>query len=210
MALIKDAGPRGQYEKLLMSRGKKIIAGVDEAGRGPCAGPLVVAAVILKEIFHKDNNQIQDSKKIRENQREPIYQYILENCLSYQILVISNDDIDKNGLQNSNIGGMKKVASELSIKPEHVIFDGYKIEDFELPSDGIWQGDQSCISVAAASILAKVTRDKIMIEMDQKYPGYGFAKHKGYSAPAHMQAIAKLGLTPIHRKSFANIKEFIK
>jgi ribonuclease HII len=210
MALIKDAGARGFYEKKLLDQGVKLIAGVDEAGRGPCAGPLVVAAVILQDIFDPKHQKIKDSKTITENNREELYDYVLESAVTFSIIEIPAAEIDKNGLHVSNLEGMATAAINLNPTPERVLFDGYQNSEFQLPSDGIWKGDASCISIAAASILAKVTRDRIMRDYDLEFPQYGFAKHKGYSAPEHMKAIADYGLLPIHRRSFKNIAAFVE
>jgi ribonuclease HII len=209
MALIKDPGLRGELESKLLTQGKKKIAGVDEAGRGPCAGPLVVAAVVLRDPLDPDHEVIKDSKKIAENRREELYDYVLDSALTFTVVTVSPAEIDKFGLHRSNLGAMKDAALDLNPRPDYVLFDGYEIKELELESDGIWRGDSYCITVAAASILAKVTRDRIMRQLDLQYPGYGFASHKGYSSPAHMKAIAELGITPIHRKSYANIQPFL-
>ena len=181
------------------------IAGVDEAGRGPCAGPLVVAAVILKYLDSTELTRVRDSKALTENVREELFDVICQQAESYSIIEISPQEIDQFGLHKSNLEGMRRAINSLSVTPEYVLTDGYAIEGLAIPNLAVWKGDQVALSISAASILAKVYRDRIMREMDAKYPGYGFAKHKGYITAAHTSAISELGITEIHRKSFANI-----
>ena len=192
-------------EQTLRVAGMNAIAGVDEAGRGPCAGPLVVVALILKDPFSPALDEVRDSKALTANKREKLYEIILENSLAYSIIEISSEEIDQIGLHKSNLAGSRRAVSALEITPDYVLTDGYAIEGMSMPTLGIWKGDQVAITISAASVIAKVYRDRIMIEMDKQYPGYGFASHKGYSAATHLEAIRTLGVTPIHRKSFANI-----
>ena len=192
-------------EQTLRVAGMNAIAGVDEAGRGPCAGPLVVVALILKDPFSPALDEVRDSKALTANKREKLYEIILENSLAYSIIEISSEEIDQIGLHKSNLAGFRRAVSALEITPDYVLTDGYAIEGMSMPTLGIWKGDQVAITISAASVIAKVYRDRIMIEMDKQYPGYGFASHKGYSAATHLEAIRALGVTPIHRKSFANI-----
>ncbi len=192
-------------EQTLRVAGMNAIAGVDEAGRGPCAGPLVVVALILKDPFSPALDEVRDSKALTANKREKLYEIILENSLAYSIIEISSEEIDQIGLHKSNLAGFRRAVSALEITPDYVLTDGYAIEGMSMPTLGIWKGDQVAITISAASVIAKVYRDRIMIEMDKQYPGYGFASHKGYSAATHLEAIRTLGVTPIHRKSFANI-----
>lgn len=192
-------------EQTLRVAGMNAIAGVDEAGRGPCAGPLVVVALILKDPFSPALAEVRDSKALTANKREKLYEIIIENSLAYSIIEISSEEIDQIGLHKSNLAGFRRAVSALEITPDYVLTDGYAIEGMSMPTLGIWKGDQVAITISAASVIAKVYRDRIMIEMDKQYPGYGFASHKGYSAATHLEAIRALGVTPIHRKSFANI-----
>jgi ribonuclease HII len=187
----------------------KQIAGVDEAGRGPCAGPLVVAAVILKDPFSPELAEVRDSKELSEKVREELYDVVIEQALSYSIIDISVEEIDKFGLHKSNLEGMRRAINSLDIAPDYVLTDGYPIEGLAIPNLAVWKGDQVAISISAASILAKVYRDRVMIKLDAKYPGYGLAKHKGYITAAHTKALRELGVTEIHRKSFANIAALI-
>jgi ribonuclease HII len=192
-------------ESTLIAFEMKQIAGVDEAGRGPCAGPLVIAAVILKDPFAKELSKVRDSKEFSEKVREELYDVVIEQALSYSIIDISVEEIDKFGLHKSNLEGMRRAINSLDIAPDYVLTDGYPIEGLAIPNLAVWKGDQVAISISAASILAKVYRDRVMIKLDAKYPGYGLAKHKGYITAAHTKALGELGVTEIHRKSFANI-----
>ena len=194
-----------KIESTLIASGMKQIAGVDEAGRGPCAGPLVIAAVILKDPFAKELSKVRDSKEFSEKVREELYDVVIEQALSYSIIDISVDEIDKFGLHKSNLEGMRRAINSLDIAPDYVLTDGYPIEGLAIPNLAVWKGDQVAISISAASILAKVYRDRVMVKLDAKYPGYGLAKHKGYITAAHTKALGELGVSEIHRKSFANI-----
>ena len=196
-------------ELTLIKAGIKNIAGVDEAGRGPCAGPLVVACVILKNPLSPDLNDVKDSKELSPKAREDLYKVIVDNSLAYSIIEVSVSEIDSLGLHKCNIEGMRRAINALSIKPEYVLTDGYPIPGLTTPTLAVWKGDQVAISISAASILAKVYRDKIMIELDKEYPNYGLAGHKGYITASHTAAIKEHGVLPIHRKSFANIASVI-
>ena len=197
-------------EQTLFNAGIVNIAGVDEAGRGPCAGPLVVAAVILKDPFSKELSQVKDSKELTEAKREQLFEIIIENCIDYNIVEITPDEIDQLGLHKCNIEGMRRAVMGLKTSAEYVLTDGYPIPGLTIPNLSVWKGDKVAISISAASILAKVSRDRIMIELDKKYPNYGLANHKGYITALHTDAIKKYGVLPIHRKSFANISAILK
>jgi ribonuclease HII len=197
-------------EQTLFNAGIVNIAGVDEAGRGPCAGPLVVAAVILKDPFSNELSQVKDSKELTEAKREQLFEIIIENCIDYNIVEITPDEIDQLGLHKCNIEGMRRAVMGLKTSAEYVLTDGYPIPGLTIPNLSVWKGDRVAISISAASILAKVYRDRIMIELDKKYPNYGLASHKGYITALHTDAIKKYGVLPIHRKSFANISAILK
>jgi ribonuclease HII len=192
-------------EQTLLSSGISHIAGVDEAGRGPCAGPLIVAAVILRDPFSKSLQEVRDSKELTPKKRERLYSVIEEEARSLSIIEISSEEIDRQGLHKSNLEGFRRAVHALHVTPDYVLTDGYPIEGLAMPTLGIWKGDQVAISISAASIIAKVYRDRIMVKMDEIYPGYGFASHKGYSSALHTAAMKKLGITPIHRRSFSNV-----
>jgi ribonuclease HII len=196
-------------EKQLLDAGIKNIAGVDEAGRGPCAGPLVVAAVILKDPQSTALSEIRDSKELTPAKRERLFDVVIEESLAHSIIEVSVDEIDTLGLHKCNIEGMRRAVNSLSVEAEYVLTDGYAIPGLLTPNLAVWKGDQVAISISAASILAKVYRDRIMIELDKKYPGYGLAGHKGYITKSHTDAIKELGVLGIHRKSFSNIAEII-
>jgi len=198
-----------RIESTLIASGIDVIAGVDEAGRGPCAGPLVVAAVILKDPFAPELSRVRDSKELTEKVREELYDVVIEQALSYSIIDISVAEIDKFGLHKSNLEGMRRAINSLGVTPEYVLTDGYVIEGLAIPNLAVWKGDQVAVSIGAASILAKVYRDRELVKLDSIYPGYGLAKHKGYITAAHTKSLGELGVTDIHRKSFANIAALI-
>jgi ribonuclease HII len=192
-------------ESQLLQSGIKNIAGVDEAGRGPCAGPLIIAAVILNDPLAKSLGGVKDSKQLSADQRDDLFELIKANSLAYSIIEISVEEIDSLGLHKCNIEGMRRAVQALDAKADYVLTDGYSIPGLSTPNLAVWKGDQVAITISAASILAKVHRDRIMIELDKKYPMYGLANHKGYITASHTAAIKEFGVLPIHRKSFANI-----
>jgi ribonuclease HII len=202
-------GSQLNIEYRLRSSGINLIAGVDEAGRGPCAGPLVVAAVILKDSSSDALSKVRDSKELSEKVREELFPVVKEQALAFSIIEIWPEELDSQGLHKSNLEGMRRAVSALEIVPEYVLTDGYAIDGTAMPTLAVWKGDQVALSISAASILAKVHRDHIMIELDAQYPGYGLAGHKGYITASHTAALEKLGVTDIHRKSFANIHKLI-
>ncbi len=192
-------------EGTLRSTGLSAIAGVDEAGRGPCAGPLVIASVIIKDVNAPELSRVRDSKALSEKARESLFDPIIEQSLSYSIIEISPEEIDLKGLHKCNLEGMRRAVNALTMIPDYVLTDGYAIEGLSIPTLAVWKGDQVAPSISAASILAKVYRDRVMREFDAQYPEYGFSKHKGYITAAHTAALNKYGATPIHRTSFSNI-----
>ena len=197
-------------ERSLLDSGIKAIAGVDEAGRGACAGPLVVAALILKDPNDPSLREVRDSKLLSPIQRENFYELILNQVSSHAIIEISSEEIDTRGLHKSNIEGMRRAVNALGVTPDYVLTDGYEVPGMSHPNLAVWKGDQVALTISAASIIAKVYRDRLMIELDRKYPGYGLAEHKGYVTKVHSDAMKKLGITPIHRKSYANVAKLIK
>ena len=196
-------------EQQLLASGITKIAGVDEAGRGPCAGPLIIASVILKDHQSDALSEIRDSKELTPAKREKLFDVVIAESAAYSIIEVGVDEIDSLGLHKCNIEGMRRAINALQIEPEYVLTDGYAIPGLIAPNLAVWKGDQVAISISAASILAKVYRDRIMIELDKNYPGYGLAGHKGYITKSHTDAIKEMGVLPIHRKSFANIAEII-
>jgi ribonuclease HII len=196
-------------EQALIGSGITKIAGVDEAGRGPCAGPLIVAAVILEDPFSPALSQVKDSKELTQSKREDLYEVVLKNAISHSIIEVPVEEIDQYGVHKCNIEGMRRAVQGLAVTPEYVLTDGYVIPGLTASNLSVWKGDQVALSISAASILAKVFRDRIMIELDKQYPNYGFASHKGYITPLHTESIKKYGVLPIHRKSFSNIADLM-
>lgn len=194
---------RLQYEEQARSEGYSRILGVDEAGRGPMAGPLVVGGVIFPEGFYDE--RINDSKKLTEKKREALYDLIIENALAYKIEILSVEEVDTLNVYEASRTGMKRIVEAL--KPDFTLSDAMPLGD--IPHLSIIKGDAKSISIGAASILAKVTRDRIMKDYALEYPEYGFEKHKGYVTKAHKEALEKYGVTPIHRRSFAPVQRVL-
>lgn len=196
-------------EDRLYAAGISPLAGVDEAGRGACAGPLVVASVILRDPHASELAKVRDSKEISEKNREDLFDVVTEAALSLSVVIISSQEVDARGVHAANLDGMRRAVQGLDITPAYVLTDGYAIEGLALPNLAVWKGDQVVTCISAASIIAKVTRDRIMREMDLIYPEYGLASHKGYITKTHTAALQKYGVTPIHRRSFSNIAELL-
>ena len=195
-----------EIEKDLYHKGFKNICGIDEAGRGPLAGPVVIAGVIMPEDSMIEG--VNDSKKVSEKKREKLYDIILEEAISYSVAIIGQDVIDEINILNATKQGVTKVVEGLDVKPDLILVDALThIDTKGIPYDSIIKGDAKCYNIAAASIIAKVTRDRIMRQWDEIYPQYGFINHKGYGTAKHIQALKEYGPCPIHRKSF--IKNFI-
>lgn len=189
-----------KYEKDAYSKGYKMVAGIDEAGRGPLAGPVVSAAVILPEdIFI---NGLNDSKKLSAKKRESLYSEILDTCIDHGIGIVDEKCIDGINILNATKKSMSIAVNALNIKPDMLFIDAVELNEVDIKQLSIIKGDGLSISIAAASIIAKVTRDRIMDEMHILYPQYGFINHKGYGTKQHMEAIRKYGRCPIHRTSF--------
>ena len=196
------------YERDLRAAGKRCIAGVDEVGRGPLAGPVVAACVILPEDF--DVLGVDDSKKLSEKKREQLYDAILSEALAYGIGMQDNANIDeinileatKEAMRCAILEAERALRAKTGCGIDHILIDALTLREVAIPQTGIVKGDGASLSIAAASILAKVTRDRMMIEYDSIYPGYAFAKNKGYGTKAHYEGLQAQGMTPIHRRSF--------
>lgn len=186
-------------EARLWEQGFIHVAGVDEAGRGPLAGPIVAAAVIL----HAPVCELNDSKRLSEKRRKQLYEEIIQGDHAVSLSVISAQEIDREGIQQANQRAMREAVHGLKPLPDFVLVDGYKLSGLEQPAMQLIKGDARSLSIAAASIVAKVTRDTLMLELDERYPAYGFAQHKGYGTRKHLEAIEALGPCPEHRQSFA-------
>lgn len=197
-----------QYEHELEKEGIQYIGGVDEVGRGPLIGPVVAACCVLPADFHLEG--LTDSKKLSEKKREKFYDYIKEHALAYGIGEVSPERIDEVNIYQATKEAMHMAIKQVQdqIPLEHVLIDAMPLE-LDIPSTSIIKGDAKSISIAAASVLAKVTRDRMMIELDQKYPMYGFASHKGYPTKKHIEAIHQFGLIDGYRKTYGPIKEMV-
>ena len=195
-----------EIDKSYFKEGYNYICGIDEAGRGPLAGPVVVAAVIMP----KDSmiEGVNDSKKVSEKKREKLYELIIEEAISYSVGIVDQNEIDRINILNATKAGLTEAVRTLKVKPELILVDALtNIDTCGVPYQSIIKGDAKSYSIAAASIIAKVTRDRIMREWDKVYPQYGFVAHKGYGTVAHIKALKEYGACPLHRKTF--IKHFI-
>lgn len=194
------------YERELREKGIKLIAGVDEVGRGPLVGPVVTACVILPEKF--DLEGLTDSKKLSEKKREILYKEIEEQALGIGIGIVDNEEIDKINILNATKKAMKMAIDNCNVRPEHVLIDAVKL-DIDIPTTSIIKGDLKSITISAASVIAKVTRDHMLYELDKKYPMYDFKHNKGYPTKKHIEAIMEYGIIKEHRKSFSPVKEYV-
>ena len=196
-------------EQLLANAGISPIAGVDEAGRGACAGPLVIASVVLNDPFAPELAVVRDSKEIAEAKRDAVFDLIHQVAASVSVVIVPASAVDSRGVHAANLDGMRRAVQGLSVEPAYVLTDGYAIEGLGVPNLAVWKGDQVVVSISAASVIAKVTRDRIMREMDLEFPLYGFAGHKGYITAAHTKALNEHGPCEQHRRSFANVAALI-
>jgi ribonuclease HII len=192
-------------ESLLIEAGITPLAGVDEAGRGACAGPLVIASVVLADPFAPELAKVRDSKDVSEAEREKLFDLVTSAALSISVITVPAAEVDSRGVHAANLDGMRRAVQGLSVTPNYVLTDGYAIEGLAIPNVAVWKGDQVVTCISAASIIAKVTRDRIMRELDTEFPNYGFAKHKGYITKVHTEALQEHGPCIEHRRSFANI-----
>ena len=195
------------YEKKAASSGFFLVAGVDEAGRGPLAGPVVSAAVILPSAFSVKG--VDDSKKLTPAKREKLFDQIYAQAVSVGVGLADHEDIDRLNILQASRLSMVRAVDDLSIRPDYLLIDGIFSIDCPMPQEPIKKGDSLSISIAAASIIAKVTRDRLMEHYDREFPQYGFIKHKGYPTLKHRDAIVQFGPSPIHRKSFSGVKEYL-
>lgn len=195
------------YERLARQKNRQLIAGVDEAGRGPLAGPVVAASVVLPEDFLLLG--LNDSKQLTEKEREEFYLEIIKQAISYHITILSNEEIDKMNILEATKKAMYGAIYGLNPQPEHVLVDAVALTDLSMPSDIIIKGDEKSVSIAAASILAKVTRDRLMQKIHEEFPMYEFNKNMGYGTKKHIESIHTYGVSPYHRKTFAPIRDII-
>ena len=192
--------PDYSIENELKEQGYAYVCGVDEAGRGPLCGPVYAAACILPDGLVIEG--LNDSKKLTEKKREALFDVICENAVAYCIASASVEEIDELNILEADLLAMRRAIDGLAVKAEFAIIDGNVARDFQIPAKAIVKGDAKSMNIAAASVLAKVARDRVCIELDSQYPQYEIAKHKGYGTKAHMEALRKYGPSPIHRKKF--------
>ena len=195
-----------EFENELYENGIKYIAGIDEVGRGPLVGPVVTAAVILPREFYDE--RINDSKKLTEKKRELLYDVIMENAVSVGVGISSEDVIDEINILEATKKAMIEAVNNLSVKPEHLLIDAVKL-NIDIPQTSIIKGDAKSESIAAASIVAKVTRDRMIVELDKMHPEYDFKHNKGYGTKKHIEAIEKYGILKEHRKTFAPCNKYV-
>ncbi|KAB2341889.1 ribonuclease HII [Actinomadura rudentiformis] len=200
----RDAGLHA-YERALEHAGFGRVAGVDEAGRGACAGPLVVAAVILPRGRRRMIEGLTDSKLLTPARREAIYEEVVQRAEAWSAIVIPCHDVDRIGVHRCNVTGMRRALAALEPRPSYVLSDGFAVPGLDVPSLAVIKGDQVAACMAAASVVAKVTRDRIMVDLHERYPAYGFNVHKGYATREHSAALAEFGPCPEHRFSFVNV-----
>ena len=193
-------------ERELEAAGLGPVAGVDEAGRGACCGPISIAACILPaDLDGAGLDRLTDSKKLTEKTRERLYDVIRDVAVSYSIIHISAADIDRFGIQHANVSGMRRAVAALHVQPGYVLTDAVKVPGLPMPHLPVVKGDQMAKCISAASVLAKVSRDRVLRTLDEEFPGYGLASHKGYGTKAHMTAVSLHGGTPYHRYSYKNV-----
>ena len=201
----KSSGLR-TLESALYRGGLGPVAGVDEVGRGACAGPLVVAACVLGPNRLESLAALDDSKKLTEKERDRLFPLIRRYALAYHVVFIPSTEVDRRGVHVANIEGMRRAVAGLPLRPGYVLSDGFRVPGLPMPSLPVVGGDGAAACIAAASVLAKVSRDRLMVAMDSDHPGYGFAEHKGYATAGHRRALRQLGPSPIHRMSWAPIR----
>jgi ribonuclease HII len=199
-----DAGLYG-FDRRLAGLGLGPVAGADEAGRGACAGPLVVAAAVLPVRSGRDVPGLADSKALTPAARERVYDEVVRRALAWSVVVVPAAEVDARGLHQVNLEGMRRAIARLPVTPGYVLTDGFPVAGLGTPGLAMWKGDAVSACVAAASVIAKVTRDRIMVAAESDWPAYGFAEHKGYVTPAHQAALDRHGPCPEHRRSFANV-----
>ncbi len=211
VAFESGSESRFAFERELVARGRVRIAGVDEAGRGPLAGPVVAAAVVLPLAWIQDGlpdglQGLNDSKQVPAGRREKFYQILVTSSdLAWGLSIVDAEEIDQINILRATHAGMVRALASLTVPPDHVLVDGLNVSAITIDQTAIVQGDARSYSIAAASILAKVTRDRLMAEYEVQWPGYGFARHKGYPTAGHLEALRRLGPCPIHRRSFAPV-----
>ena len=205
LTVRRDAGLYG-YERALRRTGIVHIAGADEAGRGACAGPLVAGAAILRDSQGGRIPGLADSKLLTEKARERCYAQIVRRALAWSVVVIDSEECDRLGMHVANVEALRRAVALLDVPPEYVLTDGFPVDGLGAPGLAVWKGDRVAACIAAGSVLAKVTRDRIMCEMHEQWPEYDFRTHKGYITDAHAAALSEHGPSPVHRMRFVNVR----
>ncbi|HTW18564.1 MAG TPA: ribonuclease HII [Nocardioides sp.] len=201
----RDAGLYG-YERALRRHGIAPIAGVDEAGRGACAGPLVAGAAILPEGRAGIVPGLADSKLLTEKARERCYEQVVRRAVAWSVVVVSQEECDRLGMHVANVEALRRAVALLDLPPAYVLTDGFPVDGLGVPGLAVWKGDRVAACISAASVLAKVTRDRIMTELDRDWPAYDFKTHKGYITETHTAALREHGPSPVHRMRFVNVR----
>ena len=205
LTVRRDAGLYG-YERALRRHGIEPIAGVDEAGRGACAGPLVAGAAILPAGKAGIIPGLADSKLLTEKARERCYEQVLRRALAWSVVVVEHDECDRLGMHVANVEALRRALARLEVRPSYVLTDGFPVDGLEVPGLAMWKGDRVAACIAAASVLAKVTRDRLMLDLHERHPAYDFATHKGYVTAAHAAALEAHGPCEVHRRRFVNVR----
>jgi ribonuclease HII len=206
-AVVRSDGGLWAYERALRRVGFSHVAGADEAGRGACAGPLVVAAVVLPEGRRGEVPGLADSKLLSPEQREAAYAQVVARATAWAVCVIPPQEVDRRGVHVANVAGMRRAVSTLTTTPSYTLTDGFPIPGMPSPACAVWKGDLVVGCIAAASVIAKVTRDRMMRELHDRFPQYGFASHKGYCTPEHDATLQAYGPCEEHRYSFVNVRQ---
>ena len=205
LTIRRDAGLYG-YERALRRAGLEPVAGVDEAGRGACAGPLVAAAAILPDGKRGQVPGLADSKLLTAKARERCYDEVLKRALAWSVVIVEHDECDRLGMHVANVEPGQGASQRLDVRPSYVLTDGFPVDGLGVPGLAVWKGDRVAACIAAASVIAKVTRDRIMMGMDERYPAYDFKTHKGYITATHTAALETHGPCEIHRRRFVNVR----
>lgn len=203
--VVRREGGLYALERALQRRGFRHVAGADEAGRGACAGPLVAAAAVLPEGKRGEIDELADSKLLTPAARERVYDQVVARALAWSVMIIPATEVDARGLHVCNLAAMRRALASLTTPPEYVLTDGFPVDGLGVPGLAVWKGDRVAACVAAASVLAKVTRDRLMVELDAQFPAYGFAVHKGYVTEEHSAALKQFGPCAEHRFSYVNV-----
>ncbi|KAJ1684075.1 hypothetical protein LUZ63_020644 [Rhynchospora breviuscula] len=201
----RDAGLYG-YERALRRVGMDHVAGVDEAGRGACAGPLVAAAVVLPATKAGQVPELADSKLLTERARERCYAQVVRRALAWSVVVVGPEECDRLGMHVANVEALRRALARLEVRPSYVLTDGFPVDGLEVPGLAMWKGDRVAACISAASVVAKVTRDRLMALEHERWPAYDFATHKGYCTTPHQDALDRHGPCPIHRHRFVNVR----